>query len=334
MGTEKARIERTGARALPAVLAAVICVLLVSGGCSQPGSMTVNGTRIPASRVEVEVDRRLAVAEKDDPDEAEGERGEKLRDRTGRQVATELVRAELIRQQAEKLGVTLPADELNRRLEEEKASVGEQQFNRDLRAQGLTIEQYRETLEVEALVDALGAKVGEGVTVTEDEAESFYLTNKELFGSTLMVHAAHILLDSESQADMVAAQAKSGADFAALAKGLSTDQATRGSGGDLGWIEKGTREPAMEEAIFSLKPGQVSGVVRASDGFHVVKVLERREASVPPYSEVRGQAMNMLANRKKEETYSDWLRTVYANAKVDAGGWGRWDPRLGMVVEP
>jgi foldase protein PrsA len=181
-------------------------------------------------------------------------------------------------------------------------------------------------------VDALGQKVTGDVSVTTDEAESFYLTHKDLFSQTLMVHAEHVLLDTESQADVVAAEAKRGEDFETLAKTFSKDDTTRQSGGDLGWIEKGTKEPAFEEVAFALKPGQVSEVVRASDGYHVIKVLERREAETPPFVEVQGEATTMLTNRKKSEAFSDWLRTVYANARVEVGSIGKWDPRLGIVV--
>ncbi len=238
-----------------------------------------------------------------------------------------------MREQAQKLGVKLPADEVNRRLEEERQRLGSDQFEKDLKSQGLTLEQYKKTVEEKALVDELGKKIGEGVNVSADEAESYYLTHKDLFSQTLMVHAQHILLENESQADVVDADAKRGADFATLAKSFSKDEATASNGGDLGWIESGTMEPALEEAVFALQPGQVSGVIKASDGFHVVKVLERRDASVPSFSEVAGQAIEMLTNRRKEEVFSDWLRTTYANARVDTGGTGKWDPRLGMVVQ-
>jgi foldase protein PrsA len=310
---------------------AVICGIAVSGCAS--GNIVVNGTHVPELEFKAEVQRRLAVTGKSDADELKGKRGTKLRAETERQVATDLIRAELMRQQAQKLGVKLPPDEVNRRLESERQRLNSGQFEKELKTQGLTLEQYKKTVEEKALVDELGKKISEGVNVSADEVESYYLTHKDLFSQTLMVHARHILLENESQADVVGAEARRGADFAALANAYSKDKATAGNGGDLGWIESGTMDPALEEALFSLQPGQVSDVITASDGFHIVEVLERREASAPPFSEVAGKATEMLTNRRKEEAFSDWLRTTYANARVDTGGTGRWDPGLGMVVQ-
>lgn len=323
---------REAQAALQAMLYCLLMVLVVAAAGCGGGNFTVNGKSISKSGFDIEVKRRLAVIKKNNPSELKGERGVTLQAETRRQVATELVKAELIRQQAAKLGVALPADEVNRRVTEEQQKLGVDQFEKRLKEQGLTLEQYKKTIREQALVDELGKKVSEGVSVTPDEAESFYLTNKELFSQDAMVHAAHILTDTESQADLAAAAAKRGEDFALLAKLYSKDEATRLNGGDLGWIEKGTREPAFDQAAFSLRPGQVSGVVRTSDGFQVIKVFDRREASTPSFSEVAGQAIDMLTNRKKDEVFSDWLRTVYANARVDVGAVGKWDPRLGIVV--
>lgn len=314
-----------------AIFTAALAAVIALGGCGG-ASITVNGTRLPPSQFRLEVERRTALMEKNNPAELRGERGERLRAETERQVATELIRAELIREQAGSLKITVPVDEVARRLSAERQRVGDEQYEKELKAQGLTVEQFEKKLEEEALVELLGAKVSEGVTATVDEAESFYLTHRELFGRSLAVRASHVLLESESQAEVVAAEAKSGTDFATLAKMHSRDAGTRQNGGDLGWIERGTMEPALEEAIFSLKPGEVSGVVRATDGFHVVRVVDRLEASTPSFDEIKAEAISMLAGRKKEEAFSDWLRTVYANARVEVGGLGKWDPRTGIVV--
>jgi foldase protein PrsA len=314
-------------------VAGILLALVALAGCSAEGDLSVNGSGIPRTELEIEVQRRVASVRRQTPEELEGKKGKAFRAEVRRQAATDLVRAELMREQARKLSVKVPPGEIDDMLNEAKRSVGVDRFEKDLREQGLTEDRYREILEERALVEALGRKLSEGVSVTTDEAESFYLTSKELFGQPRMVHAAHILLDSAGQAEVVAAEAKRGADFSTLAKSFSKDAETRSAGGDLGWFERGTREPAVEDKAFSLRPGEVSGVVTATDGYHIVKVIDHREASTPPFTEVKVQAVEMLTNRKREEVFSDWLRTVYANARVNAGDAGKWDPALGMVVE-
>jgi len=320
-------------RRLITAAAGLLLAFQVLAGCSAARALSVNGQNIPGTELELEVQRRVAEVRERSPEELEGDKGKTARSEIRRQAATDLVRAELMREQARKLSVSAPAGEIDDRLSEAKRSVGADQFEKDLKERGLTEERYREMLEERVLIEALGRKVSEDVSATTDEAESFYLTNKELFGQPRMVHAAHILLDSAAQADVVAAEAKRGTDFSTLAKSFSKDTETSSSGGDLGWFERGTREPALEEAAFTMRPGEVSGVVTASDGYHIVKVIDRREASTPAFADVKVQAVEMLTNRKREEAFGDWLRTVYANARVDSGDAGKWDPALGMMVE-
>lgn len=315
-----------------ALLLAVVVVMPAVAGAGCSGGYSVNGVAVSRSDIRSEVNRRLEVIRKKSPAELAGARGDRLRAETERQVATERLRAELMKQRAEKMRVRLPADEARRRLEAERARRGDERFRRELAEQGLTEALYAGRLEEKALVDAIAARVTLGITVTLDEAESFYLTHKDLFSRALMIRASHILLDSAGQADIIAEEAKRGRDFAELARTFSKDDLSRGAGGDLGWIENGTREPAFEEAAFALRPGEVSGAVRASDGFHVIKVTDRREAGTPSFEDVRDRAVEVLTGRKKEEAFSDWLRSAYANAHVRAGGAGEWDARLGMVV--
>jgi len=302
-------------------------------GCNSP-AFVVNGRPIAQKQFSSEVERRIEIIREKNSGELQGQRGDRLKAETGRQVATDLIKAKLMEEQARKLGVSVQPGEVDRRMEEERAKQGYDRYMQELRSQRLSEEEYRKSLEAKVLVEQLGDMTTTDVTANADEAESFYLMHKKLFTQNLMVHVAHIFLETEGQAKMVAEEARSESDFARLAKSLSQDRATRGNGGDLGWIEQGTVDPAIEQAAFSLTPGQASGVVKASDGYHVLKVIERREAYTPPFSEVKDKAVNMLLNSKKEEKFSDWLRTVYANADVNVNvGIGSWDPRLGIVVE-
>lgn len=317
---------------LTAFLLLALAASLAAAGCSSD-NLSVNGQTIDRAQFNAEVARRLAVVKKTNPEELEGSRGRKLVGTTRREVATDMVRDVLMDQQAKKLGITLAPDAVKQTIEVERRKAGADNLAKSLKEQGITEAAYEKKVRAELIVDAIGRQVCAGVTTTKDEAESYYLTNKDAFTRSLMIHAAHILLETKGEADTVANELRAGKDFAQIASVASKDNATRSNGGDLGWIEQGSMDPAFESAAFGLKSGQMSVPVAASDGYHIIKVLERREASTPPFSEVWQEAMNKLETRKKEEAFGDWLRTVYANARIETGGLGTWDARLGVVRE-
>lgn len=89
------------------------------------------------------------------------------------------------------------------------------------------------------------------------------------------VHARHILLAAEDQANDVLQQLQNGADFAQLASQRSTDTTSTSKGGDLGWLPRGVMDKAFDDAAFALQPGQLSSVVHETGGFDVIQVLER-----------------------------------------------------------
>ncbi|HOM80447.1 MAG: hypothetical protein GX785_14935 [Armatimonadetes bacterium] len=96
----------------------------------------------------------------------------------------------------------------------------------------------------------------------------------------------HILIKAENRSDAKAKQAaqaildqlKAGADFVKLAKEKSEDEATKTQGGDLDWLAKGGfyQYPELEQVVLETKPGQFSGPVKTSLGYHIVKVEDRR----------------------------------------------------------
>ncbi len=68
-----------------------------------------------------------------------------------------------------------------------------------------------------------------------------------------------------------------GDDFAEMAKEYSEDPTTRKNGGDLGWLKKGTTQKPFDEALFTLKPGEISEPVKTEQGWHLIKVLEKKK---------------------------------------------------------
>ncbi len=108
------------------------------------------------------------------------------------------------------------------------------------------------------------------------------------------VHARHILVKTEAEANDIIAKLKAGADFATLAKEKSTDPAAA-SGGDLGFFKSADMLPEFSAVAFSLKPGQYSDKpVQTRYGWHVVKVEERRTAPAPTYEAVHDELRQQM----------------------------------------
>ena len=98
------------------------------------------------------------------------------------------------------------------------------------------------------------------------------------------IRASHILLPLGQGADSgavkqlaqtIAREAKSGKDFAGLAREYSKDPGSAQNGGDLGWFTKGRMVPAFEGPAFKAKVGEIVGPVRTPYGMHIIKVTGR-----------------------------------------------------------
>ena len=91
----------------------------------------------------------------------------------------------------------------------------------------------------------------------------------EVYGFT--VRASHILVETEAEAKQILDKLKHGASFEELARKYSIDKASGAKGGDLGRFGRGDFLPAFEKAVFHLKVGEISGIVKTSLGYHIIK---------------------------------------------------------------
>jgi len=177
--------------------------------------------------------------------------------------------------------------------------------------------------DVESRVDALVSEVGGADALaawqsehsyTEESfrfalkraAEAAWMRDKiiaEVPGTAEQVHAQQILLYNEETARTVAAQLEAGADFEDLA--VIYDPNT---GGELGWFPRGyLLEPELEEAAFSLEPGQYSAVIATEVGYHILLVVER---------DAQHQLSPDAYLVMQENTLGDWLAQRRAESDI------------------
>ncbi len=162
-----------------------------------------------------------------------------------------------------------------------------------------------------ALLDS--AQLRARAAVSDDEIHTYYNDHIDRYKMEDRAHVAHILFktvgktDAEieeirKKADDVLKKAKGGADFAALAKQYSEDDASKDKGGDLDWIVRGQTVPEFEMAAFSLPKGTISDLVKTQYGFHIIKVIDRQNARTQTLDEVRPAILASLQQDKAEQT--------------------------------
>jgi peptidyl-prolyl cis-trans isomerase D len=148
------------------------------------------------------------------------------------------------------------------------------------------------------------------ITPTPEQVEAYYQANLQQYANPEQVHAQHILLKTadkdaaavRKQAESILKQAKTpGADFPALARKYSEDDASKASGGDLGFFGRGAMVKPFEDAAFAMTPGQISDLVETDFGFHVIKMLEKRAAGQRPLAEVKDQIADQLKWQQAQE---------------------------------
>ncbi|HLK70416.1 MAG TPA: peptidylprolyl isomerase [Steroidobacteraceae bacterium] len=140
---------------------------------------------------------------------------------------------------------------------------------------------------------------------TDAEVQSEYQQQVAAIPKT-QYHARHILVTSQDQAQKIIAQLKHGAKFEDLAKKQSIDS-SKDQGGDLGWFSPASMVKPFADAVASLKKGEITPApVQTQYGWHVIQLLDTRETPVPPLDQVKDR-VNQLVETKKFHDYEDQL---------------------------
>ncbi len=158
-----------------------------------------------------------------------------------------------------------------------------------------------------------GADLAKDIKVEDAEVETYYNANLGRYQGEERRRISHILLESAEEnldlynkAGELLKQLQAGADFAELAKKNSSDTVSAENGGDLDFITKGVMDPEFETAAFALaKAGDLSGVVKSSFGYHIIKLTEVEAAKVKPLAEVKEQIVAAVKTEKATEKFAD-----------------------------
>ena len=133
-----------------------------------------------------------------------------------------------------------------------------------------------------------------GPQISEDAIKAVYQKEFANQPGVEEIHARHILVPTQTEAEGIIKQLGQGADFTKLAHKYSTDPGSV-NGGDLGWFKKTDMVPEFANAAFAMKDGQISQApVHSQFGWHVIQVLGHREDAAPTLASVHDKIRNEL----------------------------------------
>ena len=186
-------------------------------------------------------------------------------------------------------------------------------------------EKIQETEEYKTLIEKVKVEIAshlavtgilKDITVTQEEESNFYNENKAQFSKGASVKAKHILVDSEELANTVATEIEGGKSFEDAATEYSTCP-SKERGGDLGFFSKGQMVPEFEKAAFEAELNKVIGPVKTQFGYHLIKVEDKKDEEVTPFTSVQPQIHDQLVQMKQQEVYAAKIKELEAKYGVE-----------------
>ncbi len=246
-----------------------------------------------------------------------------------KQIADRMVTAEVLYQDAQANKIKVDDKEIQEQMDKiAKSFPSPEEYKKGLKEQGVTDKDLKrdigKNLAIRRLLDE---KVTALVKVDEAEAKKYYDEHTKEFDRPEMVRARHIILLVDKNADEakkaeakkkmegILAEIKGGAKFEDAAKKNSQDGSAE-NGGDLGFFAKGQMVKEFEEAVWNMKPGEVSGIVTTPFGLHLIKFEERKAAGSVSFAEMKNDLIRGLESQKKGDAVNKYIADLKAKAKI------------------
>jgi peptidyl-prolyl cis-trans isomerase C len=172
----------------------------------------------------------------------------------------------------------------------------------------------------------LAKVVMKNVTVSEADLKEYYTQNKEKLGVPEQVRARHILFNvdpassedekkqTKARAQAILKRVKAGEDFEKLARDYSDDQTSKKKGGDLGYFSPGQMVPEFEGVAFYTDPGETSDIVETKYGYHIIKVVDHKEARQRSFAEMKDYIKEKLQQQLVMFKVEKFIREAAASA--------------------
>jgi len=287
----------------------------------------VNNEVITSSELE-ETGRRFfdQVQQATTPSEREG----KLRE-ARKAVLEQLIESKLLDQEIRSRKIEVPDREVDAAIQElmEHNHITENELKKALAKDGLTYSYYRQRIRDDlGKMHLVNREIKSKIVIKEEDLRETYNQKLAEYTDQLEVKVQQIFfpipqLATEGQittirqeAQSVLGKARQGDDFAKLA--LTYSKGPEASeGGVLGFFKPIELRPELEEAAFKLKPGELSDLIKTPEGFHILRVMERKGGEPKPFAEVQDKIRDEMVQAESERQFRAWMKSLRAKAYID-----------------
>jgi parvulin-like peptidyl-prolyl isomerase len=229
----------------------------------------------------------------------------------------QLVERQLILRDFDVEGYQLPEDVVDQLVQDRiRERFGDRvTFIKTLQAQGMTVEQFRKEVRDQYIVQALRQKnVSSEIIISPYKVETYYQAHLDDFKMEDEIKLRMIVLNKTSpddtntvqRANEILSEIKKGASFQQMAS-VYSDGSQKSQGGDWGWVERSVLRKDLAEVAFSLKPGQMSGVIDTPNSVFLMLVEDTRPAHVRPLREVRDDIEKTLTTQEQARLEKKWI---------------------------
>lgn len=232
-------------------------------------------------------------------------------------ITEQLINSTLLYQYAEKEKIDIPASRINDEIEQIKSSFGsEQDFNNALRRNNLTLNQLKESLKNQYMVDQAIHNEYAQITISDEEIAQYYEEYESFFFQPEKRKISHILVEDKEEAELLLNQLNDGIiDFETTAKEKSICPSAE-KNGDLGYISRGQMVPEFEEASFSLEAGNLSDIVKTEFGYHIIKCYDIQEEKQLSLEEAGDNIKSILTSQKQNERIDELIAQLREDADI------------------
>ncbi|MBI3814584.1 MAG: SurA N-terminal domain-containing protein [Nitrospinae bacterium] len=228
----------------------------------------------------------------------------------------QLIEKRLLLQEAGSLKLSVTDTETEEAVKRIAAGYPQGVMQEMLKNEGISMGEWRNKLRENMLIEKLIAYRLKGNSdVSDRDIDSYFKSHSKDFTKPLQAHVRQIVVKSEEDALVVRSELLKGGDFAKIAMEKSIAPEAK-KGGDLGFFSEG-QMPQEFDVIFKMKVGEIGYPVKTPYGYHIFKLIEKREARKMEPLEIKEKVRRILAKGKHDEALKNMITSLRENAKIE-----------------